>query len=104
MTNRKRPYAYTFRATEKEREIIDEKLRASGLTMTDFIIKTITEKPIIVFENAGEMLNELKRQGNNLNQLVKNNYYGMAMKRELSDCIAELKSAYKAIVNAVGGT
>ena len=104
MTNRNRPYAYTFRATEREREIIDEKLKASGLTMTDFIIKAITEKSVIVFENAGETLNELKRQGNNLNQLVKNNYYGMAMKRELSDCIAELKSAYKAIVNAVGGT
>lgn len=104
MTNRKRPYAYTFRATEREREIIDEKLKASGLTMTDFIIKAITEKSVIVFENAGETLNELKRQGNNLNQLVKNNYYGMAMKRELSDCIAELKGAYKAIVNAVGGT
>ncbi|MBR1676117.1 MAG: DUF1778 domain-containing protein [Clostridia bacterium] len=104
MTNRKRPYAYTFRATEREREIIDEKLKASGLTMTDFIIKAITEKSVIVFENAGETLNELKRQGNNLNQLVKNNYYGMAMKRELSTCIAELKSAYKAIVNAVGGT
>ena len=104
MTNRKRPYAYTFRATEREREIIDEKLKASGLTMTDFIIKAITEKSVIVFENAGETLNELKRQGNNLNQLVKNNYYGMAMKRELSDCIAELKSAYKAIVNVVGGT
>lgn len=53
MTNRKRPYAYTFRATEMEREIIDEKLKASGLTMTDFIIKAITEKPVIVFENAG---------------------------------------------------
>ena len=104
MTNRKRPYAYTFRATEREREIIDEKIKASGLTMTDFIIKAITEKSVIVFENAGETLNELKRQGNNLNQLVKNNYYGMVMKRELSDCIAELKSAYKAIVNAVGGT
>ena len=104
MTNRKRPYAYTFRATEREREIIDEKLKASGLTMTDFIIKAITEKSVIVFENAGETLNELKRQGNNLNQLVKNNYYGMAMKRELSACIAELKSAYKAIVNAAGGT
>lgn len=104
MTNRKRPYAYTFRATEMEREIIDEKLKASGLTMTDFIIKAITEKPVIVFENAGETLNELKRQGNNLNQLVKNNYYGMAMKQELSACIAELKNAYKAIVNAVGGT
>ena len=36
MENRTRPYAYTFRASENERKIIDEKLKASSLTMTDF--------------------------------------------------------------------
>ena len=102
MENRTRPYAYTFRASENERKIIDEKLKASGLTMTDFIIKSITNKPITVFENSGEILNELKRQGNNLNQLVKNNYYGLTMKRELSDCVDELKNTYKAITKAIG--
>lgn len=104
MINRKRPYAYTFRATEKERDIIDEKLKRSGFSMTDFIIKTITNKPIIVFEKSGEILNELKRHGNNLNQLVRNTYYGLATERELLSCVDELRVAYRAIVKAVGGT
>ena len=69
MSNRTRPYAYTFRVTENERKIIDEKIKSSGLTMTAFIIKAITNKPIVVFANSGEILNELKRQGNNLNQI-----------------------------------
>ena len=45
MSNRTRPYAYTFRVTENERKIIDEKIKSSGLTMTAFIIKAITNKP-----------------------------------------------------------
>lgn len=102
MENRTRPYAYTFRASENERKIIDEKVKASGLTMTDFIVKAITDKPVIVFKNAGETLNELKRQGNNLNQLVKKNYYGMATKRDILSCVDELKNTYKAITKAIG--
>ena len=75
--NRTRPFAYTFRATDKERQIIDEKIKQSGLTMTEFVIRAIKDKPFTVIENAGELLVELKRQGNNLNQAVRNNYYGI---------------------------
>lgn len=103
MENRTRPYAYTFRASEDERKIIDEKLKASGLTMTDFIIKSITNKSIMVFENSGEILNELKRQGNNLNQIARANYFGLATKRDILSCVDELKNTYKAITKAIGG-
>ena len=92
MENRTRPYAYTFRASENERKIIDEKLKASSLTMTDFIIKSITNKPIMIFENSGEILNELKRQGNNLNQLARANYCGLTTKRDILSCVDELKN------------
>lgn len=103
MSNRKRPYAYTFRATEQERNIIDGKIKASGLTMTEFVIKAITGKSIFVFEGAGEMLNELKRQGNNLNQAVRSGYYDRATEQELLTCVTELKKTYTAITSAVGG-
>lgn len=101
--NRTRPVAYTFRATDKERQIIDEQIKQSGLTMTEFVIRAIKDKPITVVENAGEILIELKRQGNNLNQAVRNNYYGIETERELKDCIGELKNLYRKIANAVGG-
>ena len=71
--------------------------------MTEFIIRAIKDKPIIVVENAGEILTELKRQGNNLNQTVRNNYYAIETERELKDCIGELKSLYRNFTNAVGG-
>lgn len=43
----------------------------SGLTMREFILRSIMDKPIIVIERGGEILAELKRQGNNLNQAVR---------------------------------
>lgn len=75
----------------------------SGLTMREFILRSITDKPIIVIERGGEILAELKRQGNNLNQSVRNNYYGMDTEREIKNCIASLKELYKKLSFATGG-
>ena len=71
--------------------------------MTAFVIRAITEKPITVIENGTEILAELKRQGNNLNQVVRNNYHGLATKEEIRNCIAELKQLYVKISIAIGG-
>lgn len=51
--------------------------------MTEFVIRAITGKPIVVVEHASELLAELKRQGNNLNQAVRNGYYGIDTEREI---------------------
>ena len=71
--------------------------------MREFIIRTIINKPVIVIECGGEMLAELKRQGNNLNQTVRNNYYGLSTEREIKSCIADLKELYRKISVASGG-
>ena len=84
--NRTRPFAYIFRANEREKNLIDKAMATSGLTMTEFVIRAITNKPVIVIDHASEMLNELKRQGNNLNQAVRNGYYGMDTESELKSC------------------
>ena len=101
--NRTRQFAYNFRASEQEKNLIDSAIAKSGLTMTAFVIRAITEKPITVIENGTEILAELKRQGNNLNQVVRNNYNGLATKEEMRNCIAELKKLYAKISIAIGG-
>lgn len=103
MVKRTRPFAYTFRVSEQEKNLIDEKTAKSGLTMREFILRSIMDKPIIVIERGGEILAELKRQGNNLNQAVRNNYYGMDTEREIKNCIADLKELYREIFFAAGG-
>ncbi|MDE6550309.1 MAG: hypothetical protein K2M44_02250 [Clostridia bacterium] len=72
--------------------------------MTEFVIRTITDKPITVVENAGEILTELKRQGNNLNQAVRNYYCDNDTRAEINLCVSKLKELYKSLIAAMGGT
>ena len=71
--------------------------------MREFVIRSIIDKPIIVIERGGEILAELKRQGNNLNQAVRNNYYGIGTEREIKSCIDSLKELYRKISVVAGG-
>ena len=90
--------------TEEEKELIDGKVKASGLSKTDFLIKALSDKPIVCIDNGAEMLSELKRQGNNLNQAVKSNYLGNAIESEILSAVEECKRVYKAILSAIGGS
>lgn len=69
--NTKRPRQLTFRATEDEYQIIKKKIEQSGQKQQDFLLKMALEKEIISLDGIKELLNEVKHQGNNLNQLVK---------------------------------
>ena len=71
--------------------------------MREFILRSITNKPIIVIKRGGEILAELKRHGNNLNQAVRNGYYGMDTEQEIKNCIVSLKELYRKIAFAAGG-
>ena len=71
--------------------------------MTAFVIRSITDKPITVIETGNDILAELKRQGNNLNQVARKSYNGFATEEEIRNCIAELKKLYGKISIAIGG-
>lgn len=102
--NRARPYAYSFRVSADEKRLLDEKVKASGLNRTDYLIRVLSDKPIVSIGNGNEILAELKRQGNNLNQTVKNNYYGDITERELLSVVDDCKSLYRRLSNAIGGS
>ena len=101
--NRKRPITYSFRMSEQERKIIDGKVKSSGLNRTEFLISALTGKPVIVISNGGEILQELKRQGNNLNQAVRNCYFYPSEKQEILSAVAECKRAYRGLLSAIEG-
>ncbi len=71
--------------------------------MTEFILRAIMDKPITVVENAGEILTELKRQGNNLNQAVRNYYCDNDTRAELDSCVRKLKELYGVLIAAMDG-
>ena len=94
---------FRFRVSEEERKIIDDKVAASKMTRTEFIIRALEKQPVTVIPNAPELLTELKRQGNNLNQAVRNYYFDKGTLEEILSCVDKLKEVYKAILFAVGG-
>jgi len=69
--NRTRPKQIVIRLTEKELETVKEKIEKSGMTQQEYLIKAITQKTIYSTEGMKVLLPEIKRIGNNLNQIAR---------------------------------
>lgn len=68
-TKRSRPKQVKFWATEKELEEIKKKVKKSKLTQSEYLLRCVLDKNILVVEGLKEILIELSREGNNLNQI-----------------------------------
>ena len=68
---RKRDETLTIRVTEKEKQYIKKRAKKAGLSVTDYIVRLSLETPIFIPVNMQPFLLELKRIGNNINQLTK---------------------------------
>jgi len=91
MQNRTRGKAVTLRMTDEEHRFFLE--RCSSLkhkNQTDFFIEVLRDKPIIVIEELAAALAELKRQGNNLNQIIRQlnerGEFGESAKMVMNEC------------------
>ena len=60
----------TLRVTPRTKEGIQEKAKAAGLTVTDYLCYSGLGKEIVRVEGLDKVLSELKAQGRNLNQLT----------------------------------
>ena len=67
---RKRNKTLTIRLTEQEYDTILRKTLRSGMSMTDFLIASTEQTQIHVAEDTKPLVTELKRIGNNLNQIT----------------------------------
>ena len=67
--NRSRPKQIVIRMTEEEFAKVKAQVEKSGLKQQDYLIRAITNKPITNTDGLKELVPELKRVGNNLNQL-----------------------------------
>lgn len=71
MENRKRPKQVKFWASEEELEKIKKKVEKSKLTQSEYLLRSALDKNIIVVDGLKDILIELSREGNNLNQITK---------------------------------
>ena len=50
--NRQRPFAYSFRVSAAEKTLLDRKVTQSGMNRTDYLIRTLSDKPIVSIDNG----------------------------------------------------
>ena len=89
----------TIRLTEEEKDALTEKLmRAGKPSWRQFILDMCMRGQIIVSEDLRKLNAELRRQGNNLNQLTRLAHQGRVDSVELD----ELLACYRQILFALG--
>ncbi|MGN0449054.1 MAG: plasmid mobilization protein [Ruminococcus sp.] len=97
--NRKRNQTLSIRLTQSEKSAIISKAKKSKLTLTEYILESSLQTEIKVVD-LQPLLVELKRIGNNLNQITRKinsgafnfyNFYEMiAVQRKIYDAIIRL--------------
>lgn len=91
-----------FYADEKEFQQIKKQIEKSKLSQQDYLLKCALDKNIIVIEDMKVFIGELKRIGNNLNQLTKVvNSEKILNTEELSKMNMELSEVWKEVVKTL---
>ena len=79
------------RVSPEEREQIEYKALSSYRTVSRYLRDVALDKPIIVINGVDELADELRRIGNNLNQITRAVNAGMVSAAELNETREELK-------------
>lgn len=74
-----------IRVTDEEYNFIKERSKKANLTMTDFIMKSVCNKKIVVISSYREVFDEIRKIGININQIAKNWNMGLCEKRDIDD-------------------
>ena len=93
---RKRNISIPIRVTEKELSVIDRKAAKARLTRTEYLITCALGKEITLIEDLKPILADLRRIGNNLNQLTRLANMGKIQGVNLDECRAALEQTYTA--------
>ena len=70
------------------------------MTQTDFVLALLREKPVIVVEDLQTTLTELKRQGNNLNQMTRMLHAGSVNEKALHTVLKYNYAVYRVLADA----
>jgi len=92
---RKRSISIPLRVTEAERTAIDKKAEKAGMNRTDYLIACAMGKRITVIDDLTPLLAELRRIGNNLNQLTRLAHLGKIEAVSLAETNEILQKTYE---------
>ena len=93
---RTRSHQVSFRLSDKEYALLQKKLAASGMSLTEFFIETISKGKVIIISDFITLLPELKRQGVNLNQLARRaNQFSPLDEQEILITLQQCQNTYQ---------
>lgn len=100
--NRTRSKQLNFRLSEKEFDEFQVNIEKSKLKQSDYLRKCILQKDIIVIDEVKDLVMELKRIGNNLNQLTRTVNSGEIKSiEELTEVKKELDKVWSEVIGAL---
>ncbi|MBU5593002.1 MobC family plasmid mobilization relaxosome protein [Clostridium sp. MSJ-4] len=85
---------YAFRITEKDLNTIKRKANRAKMSVTDYITESALEKKIIIIDALPEIVSQLKKIGNNLNQLTMLSHQGVINTVNLDETEESLTEIY----------
>lgn len=86
---------FNFRVNEKEYNKIKSKIEKSELNTSEYLLKTAMNKEIIVIDGLEEIIIQLRKIGNNINQLTKLCNQGRLTNINLEDVKKEMNSIWQ---------
>ena len=99
---RKRDKTLTIRLTESEKMIIEKKASKAKLNLTEYIISVSSKSKISVTEDTKPLLLELKRIGNNINQIAMKINSGVVSSYNFDEVISLQRKIYEQLLLLVG--
>ena len=86
---------FNFRVNEKEYNKIKSKIEKSKLNTSEYLLRTAMKKDIIVIDGLEEIIIQLRKIGNNINQLTKLCNQGRLTNINLEDVKEEMKNIWQ---------
>ena len=68
---RKRNHVVPIRFSDHELSVIDANAKRANMSRTEYLVSAGMDKPIVILDDLKPMLTELRRIGNNVNQLMR---------------------------------
>ena len=84
---------FCLRLTKKERDFLDEKAAEAGVTSGEYLRRSIRSKQLdyIVYKQVDDLIYEIHRIGNNINQIAHNANSGYYNEAEAKRLLANMK-------------
>lgn len=102
--NRRRCMTVTIRVTPEEKIAINRKVKQARMSLTDYLVTAAQSTQIFVAEDLKPVLTELKRIGNNLNQITMKINAGAFQSYNFDEVIQGQRKLYEALIRIGGKT